>query len=121
MFGKKKKIKKYLDKKNVTSYTPFDYVLQDYVSKELKQKLKDIGLTKIEIHVDWFPGYECVGIQAIDESYVDIHIFPNEFNISCTIYEPDDSDEFTYDYATNKDWIYKKIQDYVREEKTKFD
>lgn len=121
MFGKKKKIRKYLIEKDPALYTPFDYVLQDYLSKALKQNLKEIGLAKIEIHLDWLLGYEGVCIQAIDESYVNIHIYPNELNISCTIDEPDECDEITYEHATGKDWIYQKIRSYVKEEKSKFD
>ena len=121
MFGKKNKIKKYLIEKNMKSYSQFDYVLDDYINKQLKRKLQDIGLSKLEIHVDWYPGFECVGIQAIDESYINIKIYPNELNISCSIDEPDDSDDFLYEESKDRDWIYKKIQSYVLESKNKFD
>lgn len=121
MFGKTNKIRKYLTEKNKKEYSQFDYVLDDYINKQLKRKLQDIGLSKIEIHVDWYPGFECVGVQAIDESYVDIKIYPKELNISCSIDEPDDSDDFLYEENEDRDWIYEKIQSYVLESKSKFD
>ncbi len=117
MFGKKKKIKKYLEKKHESSYTPFDYVLRDYLSKELKGKLKELGLSKIEIHVDWFEKYECVGIQAIDELYVSIHIYPDELGIACDIDEADEEIPISYDNAQGDDWIYNQIQEFVRNAK----
>jgi len=102
-------------------YSQFDYVLDDFIYKQLKKKLRDIGLSRIEIHVDWYPGYECIGIQAIDESYIDIKFYPKEINISCSIDEPDDYDEFLYEEDKDRDWIYKKIKSYVLESKSKFD
>lgn len=52
MFGKKRKIKRYLAGKNLDLYSQFDYVLDDFINKQLKKKLRDIGLSRIEIHVD---------------------------------------------------------------------
>ena len=121
MFGKKRKIMKYLGEQNPESYSQFDYVLDDFVNKQLKKKLRDIGLSKIEIHVDWYPGFECIGIQAFDESYIDIKFYPKELSISCSIDEPDDYDEFIYEKDKDRDWIYKIIQSYVLESKSKFD
>jgi hypothetical protein len=121
LFGKKKKIKKFLAEKNLELYFQFDYVLDDFINNQLKKKLRDIGLSKIEIHVDWYPGFECVGIQAIDESYIDIKLYPKEVNISCSIDEPDDYDEFMYEEDKDRDRIYKRIQSYVLESKSKFD
>lgn len=120
MFCKKRKIKRYLAKQNLDFYSQFDYVLDDLINKQVKEKLGDIGLSKIEIHVDWYPGYECVGIQAFDESYIDINFYPKELNISCSIDEPDDNDEILYEEDKDRDWIYKKIKSYVLESKGKF-
>lgn len=121
MFGKKKKIKRYLAEKKPELYSHFDYVLDDFINKQLMKKLRDIGLSRIEIHVDWYPGFECVGIQAIDESYIDIKFYPNEINISCSIDEADDYAEFQYEEAKDRNWIFKKIKSYVIESKSKFD
>lgn len=121
MFGKKRRIKRYLAEKNLEIYSQFDYVLDDFISKQLKKKLRDIGLSRIEIHIDWYPGFECVGIQAIDESYIDIKFYPKEINISCSIDEPDDYDEFQYEKDKDRDWTYKKIKSYVLESKSKLD
>jgi hypothetical protein len=120
MFGKKRKIKKFLAEQNIEFYSQFDYVLDDFINKQLKKKLGDIGLSRIEIHVDWYPGYECVGIQAFDESYIDIKFYPKELNISCSIDEPDDYDEILYEEDKDRDWIYKRIKSYVLELKSKF-
>jgi hypothetical protein len=121
MCGKKRKIKKYLAEKNPELYSQFDYVLDDYKNKQLKKKLRAIGLSRIEIHVVWYPGYECVGIQVIDESYIDIKFYPKEINISCSIDEPDGYDEFLNEEDKGRGWIYKKIQSYILESKRKSD
>lgn len=121
MFGKKRKIKRYLAEKTQELYSQFDYVLDDFINNQLKKKLLDIGLSRIEIHVDWYPGLKCVGIQAIDESYIDIKFYPKEINISCSIDEPDDYDEFLYEDHNDRNWIYKKIQTYVLESRSRFD
>lgn len=91
-------------------YSRFDCVLDDFITKQLKNKLRAIGLSNIEIHVDWYPGFECVGMQAFDASYINIKFYPKELNISCFIDEPDDYDEFLYEDDKNRDWIYKKIK-----------
>ncbi|MDI6452721.1 hypothetical protein [Peloplasma aerotolerans] len=52
MFGKKRKIKRYLTEKTQELYSQFYYVLDDFINKQLKKKLRDIGLSRIEIHVD---------------------------------------------------------------------
>ena len=85
------------------------------------KKLRDIGLSRIEIHVDWYPEFECVGIQAIDESYIDIKFYPNEINISYSIDEADDYAEIQYEEAKDRNWLYKKIKLSVIESKSKFD
>jgi hypothetical protein len=59
MFGKKRQIKRYLAEKKLELYSQFDYVLDDFINKQLKKKLFGIGLSRIEIHVDWYLGLEC--------------------------------------------------------------
>jgi hypothetical protein len=48
MFGKKNRIKKYLTEKSQDLHNQFDYVLEDFISKQLKKKLSDIGLSKMK-------------------------------------------------------------------------
>ena len=91
---KKSKIKTYLN--NIAGmYTPFDHLLSDYLSGELKNRLVGFGLQDITIHVDWLPDYKCINIQGrYLKNYVDIQIEPNRFSIGCDLDEPDDHVEF---------------------------
>lgn len=41
-------------------------------------------------------------------------------NISCTLDEPDEYDEFFYEENMGKDWMYNKIKTYISEQKNKF-
>jgi hypothetical protein len=38
MFGKKRKIKRYLAEKNLELYSQFDYVLDDFINKQFNEK-----------------------------------------------------------------------------------
>lgn len=57
---KKQKIRKYLEE--TEHFTPFEYLLQDYLSGELKQRLAEMQLSRIEMYVDW--EHKCVSVYA---------------------------------------------------------
>ena len=95
IFSKKKKIQKYLESISVENRTPFEQLLQDYLSGDLKNKLNNIGINKISIHIDWLDDYKCMGIQAkYNEYYMDCQIFENEFTLAFDLDEADDDAEY---------------------------
>lgn len=91
---KKTKIKTYLN--NIAGmYTPFAYLLSDYLSGELENRLNGLGLQHISIYIDWHHDYKCINVQGrYQKNYVDIQIEPNRFSIGCDPDEPDDHVEF---------------------------
>ena len=100
---KKSKIKTYLN--NIEGmYTPFDHLLSDYLSGELKNRLAGLGLQDISIHVDWLPDYKCINIQGrYLKNYVDIQIEPTRFSIGC---DPDEPDEHSEVFLENRQQFY---------------
>ena len=91
---KKSKIKTYLNVKE-EMFTPFDHLLSDYLSGELKNRLDGLGLQRLSIYIDWLPDYKCINIQGrYQKNYVDIQIEPSSFSIGCDPVEPDDHTEF---------------------------
>ena len=70
LFGKKKKISEYLLVKQKTQIvTAFDDLLLDYLSGTLKDKLVNLEMKHIDIHIDWLPDYKCIGIQGKVKEY----------------------------------------------------
>ena len=92
-FSKKKRIKAYLAAK--PERTPFDDILQNWIDEQFEEKLSAMGLTKIEIHIDWLGDYKCVFVQARKGKYfVELQIHPNEFTIAYDEDEADDDIEY---------------------------
>lgn len=115
MFYKKRSIEKYLDNKQAESeLTIFDFVLCDYLSKKLKSNLKKIGLYNIEIHIDWFNDYKCVGIQACfnHKVMVNIQIYEEEFDLGYSYDESDCDENYSYPKETSEDasFIYNIVK-----------
>ena len=108
IFSKKKRIQKYLESISVENRTPFEQLLQDYLSGDLKNKLNNIGINKISIHIDWLENYKCIGIQAkYNEYYMDCQIFENEFTLSFDLDEADDDTEYLLE---DKEYFYSIIR-----------
>ncbi len=104
LLSKKKRINVYLNNKSVGIRTPFDSLLEEYLSGDLKDKLSEIGLDKISIHIDWLDNHKCIGIQAkYNEYYMDCQIFEDEFTLSFDLTEADDDDEYS---LTSKEHFY---------------
>ncbi len=109
LFGKKRKIADYLQKKD-GNFSIFGLLLKEYLSGALTLNLKKLGLTKIEIHVDWLDEIKILGIQAkYKEFCLDIQIDGKELAIGCSKYEPDCDEFFALDGETNTDFVYDKI------------
>ena len=94
---KKKKIAAYLG--SLTEWSIFDKLLLYYISGGLKEYFTHMGLSKIEIYVDWFEDIRCIGIMAVYGEYiVDWQFyndcFESEIFADC---EPEEPCEYTYD------------------------
>ncbi len=110
LFGKKRKIADYLQEKDV-NFSIFDLLLKEYLSGALTLNLKKLGLTKIEIHVDWFDDIKILGIQArYKEFCLDIQVDDEELAIGCSKTEPDCDEFFALDGETGTDFVYNKIK-----------
>ncbi len=111
LFGKKKKIANYLEKKD-PDFTIFDLILKEYLSGILMLKLKNLGLTKIEIHVDWLENIKMLGIQAkYKDSFLDIQVDEKELAIGCSKDEPDCDEFISFEgNLLNTNFIYEKIR-----------
>lgn len=96
LFGKKKKLMEYLSKRQADkALTAFDTILSDYLSGSLKERLHDLTMERISIHMDWLPDYKCMSIQGkVNDYYFDIQIEPETFTIAWDQDEPDDAVEF---------------------------
>ena len=90
---KKNKIKKYLDDMQANgTLSAFDFLLCDYLSGSLKDNLKNMNFTGIEIHIDWFDDYKCVAIQAQNSNgmYIDFQAEKDTLMLAVSDDEPDD-------------------------------
>ena len=115
MFSKNKKIKTYLNNKSVGIRTPFDSLLEEYLSDDLKNKLAKMGFNKIDIHIDWLEKYKCIGIQAkYSEYYVDCQIFEDKFTLSFDLDEADDDDEYS---LISIEYFYEILKNYCKSKK----
>jgi hypothetical protein len=96
LFGKKKKLIEYLTKKHADkALTTFDTILSDYLSGSLKERLTELAMKKISIHIDWLPDYQCIGIQGkVSDYFFDIQIEPEAFSVAYDQDEPDDATQF---------------------------
>ncbi len=113
LLDKKKKIANYLEAKR-SEFSAFDLVLKDYLLGILLVRLKDLGLTRIEIHIDWLDDIKDLGIQAKFNEYLfDIQIDEEELAIGCSKTEPDCDEFFAFDKNTESEFIYNKIQNRI--------
>lgn len=106
LFGKKKKINDYL-KERENNFSNFDFILKDYLSGSLITELKKIGLSKIEIHIDWLDVIKNIGIQAKYKNYfLDLQIDETELAIGCSKSEPDCDEFIAIDGQPDASFIY---------------
>lgn len=112
LFEKKKKISVYLSEKQKNkSVTAFDLLLLDYLSGDLKNKLINFGLKRIEIHIDWLPEYKCIDIQGrVKDYYFDIQSEIDVFSISYDKDEPEEIEEYSLKTINE---FYEKIENVI--------
>ncbi len=108
---KKKKIKDYLENAALP-LSAFDGLLSDYISGELKARLLQLGIEKIETYIDWLDNYRCIGVQGrYRKNYVELQIEEKEFSIGYDTDEPDDPQ--TYPLET-KEQVYSVMKDILK-------
>lgn len=101
---KKKKIQAYLSEKSSNQFTPFDELLDDYISGKMKDIFSKLGIKNVEIHIDWLPDYRCIDVQGLhNHNYLDLQIEPTEFSIG---YDPVEPDNHNYYPLESKDQVY---------------
>ena len=109
---KKKKIQKYLKQKVGDNKGAFDLLVSDYLEGALIENLASIGIKKTDIHIDWFDDIKCIGIQGrYKEYYMDLQIYPNEFNVS---FDLDESDEDVVYPLESKEQLYSVLGNTVK-------
>ena len=110
---KKKKIKLYLEEKN-GDFLPFDELLADYISGQMKERLENMGVKKVDLHVDWHDDIKDSDIMIqgrLNKYYVESEIEPEEFGIGC---DPDEPDEYSYHPLESKEQFYSAIEKMLR-------
>lgn len=109
--SKKKKIQRYLDQKAESDKDAFDHLLCDYSDGSLKAALAALGMTRIEIRVDWFDDIKCIGILGRYKKYfADIQICPDSFSIS---FDPDEPDDCISYALESKEQLYSVISETI--------
>lgn len=85
---KRKRIQRHLEKN--MHFTPFEYLLQDYLSGGLKQRLADMRLDRIRIYVD--DMHWCISVYAEygDRLCLDFQADAEEVVIALDEDEPED-------------------------------
>lgn len=108
-FGQKKKIYNYLEqKKQSETLGAFDLLLEEYLLKNLTANLKKLNLKNVEIVVDFFTDYPCIGIQAKHGDYfIDLQIYQDEFFIA---YSKDEPENELYYKLTSLEEFYANLQ-----------
>ena len=112
-FSKKKKIAAYLRGIPDVEKTAFDLLLADYLGGTLKSKLESMGITKLEIHIDWYLGSKSICLQGrYKQYYMDAGIDAEEYFVFFGLDEPGD-DEEPYPLK-NREAVYQTISNTIR-------
>ena len=110
--SKKTKIRKYLESIPASDKSGFDSLLLDYLDGTLKNRLEDMGITKISIHIDWHDHIKCIGMQGkFKQYYTDLQIYPDEFCLSFDLDEPDEDKTYP---TESKDYFYQTLANTIR-------
>ena len=95
LMTKKVKIRKHLETIGKENWTAFERLLSDHLDGKLSGKLRQIGIDKPEIYVDFLEDYKCISIQGkYKRDFVDIQIEETSFSIGCDPVEPDEHDDY---------------------------
>lgn len=105
--SKEKKIKKYLVNRTEDP-TAFDSLLMDYVDGSFRSYFEELGMTRIELHIDWSEEYKCIELQGRYKcNYVDIQVQESEQNAEFGIaVDPDEPDIEEDHELESKEFFY---------------
>lgn len=107
--GRKNAIRKYLFEKNGDRFTPFDTLLDEYLSGKMERAFYCLGIKKVKIHIDWLPDYRCIDVQGVFNCcYLDLQIEPDKFSIG---YAPVEVEAHTYFPLESKEQVYAAVKD----------
>ena len=103
---KRGKIAAYL---KTASPSPFTELLAQWHAGQMRERLENMGLGKLEFHIDWLPDYKCIDIQGRrDRIYVNIQIEPASFTIAMDEDEPDEHMEYA---LVSAEGLYDALRD----------
>ena len=110
-FSKKKKVAAYLQRIPDGEKTAFDLLLADYLDGTLKTRLESMGITKLEIHIDWLLGSKCIGLQGrYQQYYLDAGIDAEEYFVEFDLDEPDGEETYPLE---SREAVYQRISDKI--------
>ena len=105
--SKKKRIHDYLDSMKKEQWSAFDFLLDHYLSGQLRSTFAEYGITKLSCYIDFHEDYKCINVQGKYESYyIDLQIEQKEFSIGCDPDEPDDHKCFL---LTSPEYLYSVV------------
>lgn len=109
--SKKAKIRKYLEQR-AQDMGAFDLLLADYLDGSMLQKLKSLGMTRIDIFVDFHKQLKCIGIQGRYGAYfADVQIYPEQFGLA---FDLDEADEDVLYPLQSREQVYLALSDALR-------
>ena len=96
LLTKKARMREHLETIGKDNWSAFERLLSDHLDGKLSGKLRQIGIDKPEIYVDFLDGYKCIGILGkCRQNYVDIQIEETAFSIGCDPVEPDEHELYS--------------------------
>ena len=108
---KKKRMLAYMNGITDAERSAFDSLVSDYLSGVLKTDILACGITKIEIHVDWFDDIKCIGIAGrYGRFFVQIDIYPEAFDVR---YDQDEPDEAENHPLESKEQVYSILKEKI--------
>ena len=110
--SKKKKIQNYLDSIEKEQWSPFELLLDHYLSGQLLNTLASYGVSKLSCHIDFHYDYKCISVDGKHGSYfIDLQIEQKEFSIGCDPVEPDDHKYFV---LKSPEYLYSVVSDEIQ-------
>ncbi len=101
--SKKKRMQQYLDSHR-ENLSVFDEFVTEYLNGALQSFFIEQGVTKIEIHVDWFDDFKCLELQGfLNKNCIDLQIYEKQFGLAADPDEPDISDWYE---LLSKEYVY---------------
>ena len=106
--SKKKRIHNYLDSIEKKQWSPFEFLLDHYLSGQLINTLAKYGISNLSCYIDFLDDYKCINVQGKHKSYyIDLQIEQKEFSIGCDPVEPDDHKCFILE---SPDYMYSVVR-----------